>query len=88
MELKHSEVPILYLVIPCYNEEEALPVTAKKLKSKMQDLIANYQISENSHVIFVNDGSKDNTWNQIELLHAEDNLFRGIKLSRLSLIHR
>ncbi|MDE6657898.1 MAG: glycosyltransferase family 2 protein [Oscillospiraceae bacterium] len=82
MELKHSEVPILYLVIPCYNEEEALPVTAKKLKSKMQDLIANYQISENSHVIFVNDGSKDNTWNQIELLHAEDNLFRGIKLSR------
>ncbi|MDE6005540.1 MAG: glycosyltransferase family 2 protein [Oscillospiraceae bacterium] len=82
MELKHSEIPILYLVIPCYNEEEALPVTAKKLKSKMQDLITNYQISENSHVIFVNDGSKDNTWNQIELLHAEDNLFRGIKLSR------
>lgn len=81
-EIKHPEIPVLYLVIPCYNEEEALPVTAERLKDKMQRLIANYQISENSRVVFVNDGSKDNTWNMITMFHAENDLFRGIKLSR------
>lgn len=82
MELKHSEIPVLYLVIPCYNEEEALPVTAEKLKNKMHDLIFNCKISENSHIIFVDDGSKDTTWHMIQVLHEENNLFRGVKLSR------
>lgn len=82
MELKHPEIPVLYFVIPCYNEQEALPVTARIIKTKMQDLIANHQISENSHVVFINDGSKDTTWNIIQALYEENHLFRGIKLSR------
>ena len=78
----HPELPVLYLVIPCYNEEEALPVTAQKLTEKMNSLIEAEKISPESHVILVNDGSKDNTWNIIEQLHEQNPLFSGVKLSR------
>ena len=73
---------ILYLVIPCYNEEEVLPITQKALKEKMDNLIKNKKISKDSKVMFVNDGSKDKTWELIEEYHKEDPLFVGVKLSR------
>lgn len=72
---------ILYIVIPCFNEEEALPQTAKQLKLKMQDLLEKGKISYMSRIVFVNDGSKDNTWEIIKKLHKEDALFTGINLS-------
>ena len=73
---------ILYLVIPCYNEEEVLPITKKELKGKMESLIKEGKISKESRVMFVNDGSKDKTWELIEQFHEEDPLFVGVKLSR------
>ncbi len=73
---------ILYLVIPCYNEEEVLPITKKALKEKMENLIKEKKISKESKVMFVNDGSKDKTWSLIEQYHEEDPLFVGVKLSR------
>lgn len=73
---------ILYLVIPCYNEESVLNETAKRLKEKMNTIIESNLISDKSKVMFVNDGSKDNTWNMIEKFHEEDDLFLGLKLSR------
>lgn len=72
----------LYLVIPCYNEEAVLPETAKRLKEKYEALMASGKISVDSKIVFVNDGSKDNTWALIEALHREDPVFRGICLSR------
>lgn len=73
---------ILYLVIPCYNEEEVLPETSSRLKEKMNELISQNKIDAKSRVIFVNDGSKDRTWEIIQSLHQEDKLFGGINLSR------
>lgn len=72
----------LYLVIPCYNEEEVLLETAGRLREKMASLISQNKIDEKSRVIFVNDGSKDGTWELIEKLHRENKLFGGINLSR------
>lgn len=72
----------LFLVIPCYNEEEVLPMTAQTLRDKMRQLAADGKISKNSKIVFVDDGSKDRTWEMIEKLHAVDPLFRGISLSR------
>ena len=73
---------ILYTVIPCYNEEEALPETARQLGEKYASLIASGAISEESRIAFVNDGSKDRTWELICALHRENALFTGINLSR------
>ncbi len=72
----------LYLVIPCYNEEEVLPETAKRLKIKMARLIEEKKISADSRVVFVNDGSSDRTWDIISRFHGQDPLFSGICLSR------
>ena len=72
----------MFVVIPCYNEEEVLPETAARLRSKMEDLIKREKISADSRVVFVNDGSKDKTWELIAGLHIENNLFRGINLTR------
>jgi glycosyltransferase involved in cell wall biosynthesis len=72
----------IWLVIPCYNEEEVLPETSKQLKIIMERMIASKKISEDSKIVFVNDGSKDKTWHIIEKLHLEDNIFSGINLSR------
>lgn len=74
--------PILNLVIPCYNEEEALPFTKKELDKKMNALIKSQLIDENSKVILVNDGSKDKTWKIITKLHEENKMYVGINLSR------
>ncbi|MGN0676125.1 MAG: glycosyltransferase family 2 protein [Ruminococcus sp.] len=72
----------LYLVIPCYNEEEVLPETSSQLKKKIVSLVAKGKISAQSRIVFVNDGSKDKTWEIISKLHEEDKIFQGIKLSR------
>ncbi len=73
---------VLYLVIPCYNEEEVLHETTKRLKEKYNDLINKKIISKNSRVLYVNDGSKDKTWTLIEEISASDKIFTGISLSR------
>lgn len=73
---------ILYIVVPCYNEEEALPETSRRLREKMHSLIVKGIISENSRVMLVNDGSKDKTWQLINALHDADKLFCGVSLSR------
>ncbi len=73
---------ILYVVIPCYKEEEVLPETSKRMKVKMESLISQGKISEKSRVMFVNDGSTDRTWEIIQKLHSEDKLFSGVDLSR------
>lgn len=72
----------LYLVIPCYNEEDMLPITAKALLEKMNYLIDSGKVAPDSKVMFVDDGSKDRTWEIIETLHNFSGLFTGIKLSR------
>ena len=72
----------LYLVIPCYNEEDMLPITAKALLEKMTTLIKRKKISSDSKVMFIDDGSKDATWEIIETLHGSIDLFTGLKLSR------
>ena len=73
---------ILYLVIPCYNEEEVLQETAKRLLLKINNMISKEIISKDSKILFVNDGSKDKTWSIIEELHTKDNIFLGVNLSR------
>ena len=73
---------VMYIVIPCYNEEEMLPITAKALITKMDELIVAKRISPKSRVMLVDDGSKDRTWEIIEQLHESCELFTGVKLSR------
>lgn len=72
----------LYLVIPCYNEEEVLRTTGKKLLEKITAMMKDELISKDSKVLFVNDGSKDRTWRIIEELHNQNDIFSGINLSR------
>ena len=72
----------LFVVIPCYNEEEVLKETTKRLKDKLTKLIKNKVISKDSRVMYVNDGSKDNTWNLIKEISEKEELFTGITLSR------
>lgn len=72
----------LFVVIPCYNEEEVLHETTKRLKEKYNDLIDKKIISKDSKVLYVNDGSKDKTWELIKEISSNDNLFTGISLSR------
>ena len=73
---------ILYLVIPCYNEEAVLHETAKQLLEKMNSMFERGMISRESKIMFVNDGSKDKTWEIIEELHASNPIYSGVKLSR------
>jgi len=74
--------PTVVVVVPCFNEEETLPGTAKRLSEKIQELISKNNICEKSTILFVDDGSTDNTWNLIEKYHAENpSVFSGIKLS-------
>lgn len=73
---------ILYIVVPCYNEEAVLYETTKRLKEKLEYLIEKDIISKKSKVMYVNDGSKDNTWNMIKEISEKEKLFTGITLSR------
>ena len=72
----------LYLVIPCYNEEEVLPETSKRLTAKLGAMIEMGLISQDSKIVFVNDGSKDHTWQLIRQYHEENPMIQGINLSR------
>lgn len=73
---------VLYLVIPCYNEEEVLPETTRQLTKKMNDLMRRGLIAQESRIVYVNDGSKDDTWALIERYHRENPLVNGVDLSR------
>ena len=72
----------LYIVVPCYNEEEVLPETSRRLRDKLKGMMAAGTISERSRILFVNDGSKDKTWEIISALHESDPIFSGVDLSR------
>ena len=74
--------PVLYIVIPCYNEEEVLPITAPMFLAKLRELAAAGKISGESRVLFVNDGSKDRTWDIIKELSRSDEHYIGICQSR------
>ena len=74
--------PILYIVIPCYNEEAVLPLTSGMFLKKIKDLAAAGKISDKSRILFVNDGSKDKTWDIIRSLAEADEHYRGVCLSR------
>ena len=72
----------LMVVIPCYNEEEVLPETSRRLVEKMTSLVEKGLITPDSRVLLVNDGSRDRTWEMIAKLHKQNPLFEGVKLSR------
>ena len=74
--------PKLMIVIPCYNEEEVLPITSKLFREELEGLIARQKVSPDSRILFVNDGSTDSTWDIICRLSAECELFEGISQSR------
>lgn len=74
--------PILYIVIPCYNEEKVLPITSKMFLSEILSLSRNGKISDKSRILFVNDGSKDKTWDIICDLARQDEHYKGISQSR------
>ena len=74
--------PVLFIVIPCYNEEEVLPETSKRLTAKLGAMIEMGLISQDSKIVFVNDGSKDHTWQLIRQYHEENPMIQGINLSR------
>ena len=76
------KIDTLFIVIPCYNEEEVLEETTKRLKGKMDKLIKDKVISKNSKVMYVNDGSKDKTWELIKEISEKEEYFTGITLSR------
>ena len=73
---------VLYLVIPCYNEEEVLRETSKRLLEKVNKMINGGKVSSQSKILFVNDGSKDKTWSIIEELYRSNNIFSGVNLSK------
>lgn len=75
-------IPTLYIVVPCYNEEKVLPITSNVFSDKIKSLIREGKIGESSKVLFVNDGSKDGTWNIIRELTKKDSHYAGISLSR------
>ncbi len=76
------EKPTLYIVVPCYNEEKVLPITAPMFKEKIASLQQTGKVSAKSRVLFVNDGSKDSTWEVIQSLASANEIFEGISLSR------
>lgn len=77
-----DRVDTLYIVVPCYNEQAVLPETTRRLSAKLHALIDARRVSPDSRVLYVDDGSRDETWNIIEHAHAKDPLFCGAKLSR------
>lgn len=77
-----NKKPCLYTVVPCFNETAVLSETAKRLGAKYDDLIKSGKIAKTSRVLFVDDGSNDDTWKKISDLHVSDETFTGIRLSR------
>lgn len=81
-EVLFMKQPVLTIVVPCYNEEEVLPTTIDSLQELLINMISDEQISKESHLLFVDDGSKDQTWTIIHKRSLKDNHVRGLKLSR------
>ncbi len=79
--MKRKKIPTLYLIIPCYNEEEVLPISKDIIEDKMKTLIKNKTIKKDSKILFVDDGSKDGTWDIIKKM-TKNKLYSGVKLSR------
>ena len=73
---------ILYIVVPCYNEEEMLRITSEKLGEKLRTLKNAGKISDDSRIVYVDDGSRDKTWNILEEMHHNNKVFNGEKVSR------
>ena len=80
--MKRKKSPVLWIVIPCYNEESVLPITSELFLKELQELISKEKISQESRILFVNDGSKDKTWEIITDLSKSDNHYIGISQSR------
>jgi glycosyltransferase involved in cell wall biosynthesis len=74
--------PKLYIVIPCYNEEQVLPITAPMFLTNLNSMIVSGKIAPDSRILFVDDGSKDNTWSIIKALSEQNSRFSGIRQSR------
>ena len=81
-EKKTAGKPVLYIVIPCYNEQEVLPLTAPLFRQEIESLTAAGKIDPDSRILFVNDGSRDGTWGIIQDLSRKDPCFQGLCLSR------
>lgn len=77
-----SLFPILYVVVPCYNEEAVLPVTAPLFLNELKKLVTEGLVSADSRLVFVDDGSADKTWELIKSLSAKDNRVLGLRQSR------
>ena len=77
-----KEKPCLYIVIPCYNEQEVLPITAPQFLGELTHLIESGKVSDDSRILFVNDGSKDRTWELICEYAEQDPHYTGISQSR------
>lgn len=75
------KIPVLYIVIPCYNEEEALPITAARMAELLDEMTRKGLIDEKSRVTLVDDGSRDRTWEVICSLNKQDKRFEGVKLA-------
>ncbi len=73
---------VIYIVVPCYNEEEVLPETTRQLMPLLEDLMVQGKISRKSRILYVNDGSKDGTWQIISRLYREHEMVSGLNLSR------
>ena len=80
--MERAEKPVLYIVIPCYNEQEVLPLTAPMFREEISRLAEAGKISADSRILFVNDGSRDDTWRIIQELSGQDPCFQGLCLSR------
>ncbi|MGZ4162842.1 MAG: glycosyltransferase, partial [Tumebacillaceae bacterium] len=79
---EHNLLPTLSIVVPCYNEEEVLPETVKRLTRVLEDLIDEHLISTNSVMLLVDDGSRDRTWEGIERFNKQNRFVTGLKLAR------
>ncbi len=77
-----SNKPVLYIVIPCYNEQDVLPITKDMFLNKMTSFVESGRVSNDSRILFVNDGSRDETWNIIKKLSDESEFIAGVSLSR------
>lgn len=81
MTMNKKDGPVLAIVVPCYNEEEVLLESAAILNRFLQSMIDSAEVSADSYILLVDDGSKDRTWSEICALHREDLSFRGLKLA-------
>ena len=84
--LSSCEPPVLYMVSPCFNEEEVLPLSSKLFRKHLTSLIEAGAVSPDSKILFVDDGSSDRTWDIIESLASNDAYYEGISLSETGVI--